>query len=82
MFFFVLCLLFFFAERSRPVMVLGTTNRPLEIDPAILRRLPRQFVVGLPATVDQREQILQLIGRKYRLADGVCLRWVAARTAG
>ncbi|CAM9821257.1 unnamed protein product [Ectocarpus fasciculatus] len=70
------------AERSRPVMVLGTTNRPLEIDPAILRRLPRQFVVGLPATADQREQILQLIARKYRLADGVDLGWVAAQTVG
>eukprot|EP00903_Cladosiphon_okamuranus_P014285 g13268.t1 len=69
-------------ERSRPVMVLGTTNRPLEIDPAILRRLSRQFVVGLPATVDQREHILQLIARNYRLADGVCLRRVAARTDG
>ncbi|CAN0170706.1 unnamed protein product, partial [Ectocarpus sp. 8 AP-2014] len=69
-------------ERSRPVMVLGTTNRPLEIDPAILRRLPRQFVVGLPETADQREQILQLIARRYRLADGVDLGWVAARTEG
>ena len=71
-----------FSERSRPVMVLGTTNRPLEIDPAILRRLSRQFVVGLPSTVDQREHILQLIARKYRVDDGVCLRWVAARTPG
>lgn len=68
--------------RSRPVMVLGTTNRPLEIDPAILRRLPRQFVVGLPATVEQREHILTLIARKYRLADGVDLGWVAEQTAG
>lgn len=63
-------------------MVLGTTNRPLEIDPAILRRLPRQFVVGLPETVGEREQILLLIARKYKLADDVCLRRVAAQTAG
>lgn len=63
-------------------MVLGTTNRPLEIDPAILRRLSRQFVVGLPATADQREQILQLIARRYRVADGVDLGWVAAQTEG
>ncbi|CAN0543442.1 unnamed protein product, partial [Ectocarpus sp. 12 AP-2014] len=69
-------------ERSRPVMVLGTTNRPLEIDRAILRRLPRQFVVGLPETADQREQILQLIARRYRLADGVDLGWVAVQTEG
>ncbi|CAB1115808.1 unnamed protein product [Ectocarpus sp. CCAP 1310/34] len=69
-------------ERSRPVIVLGTTNRPLDIDPAILRRLPRQFVVGLPETADQREQILQLIARRYRLAEGVDLGWVAAQTEG
>ncbi|CAN0493266.1 unnamed protein product, partial [Scytosiphon promiscuus] len=69
-------------ERSRPVIVLGTTNRPLEIDPAILRRLPRQFEVGLPATSRQREDILTLIARKYRVEEGVNLRWVAGQTAG
>ncbi|CAN0345479.1 unnamed protein product [Pylaiella littoralis] len=69
-------------ERSRPVIVLGTTNRPLEIDPAILRRLPRQFVVGLPHTAEQRENILELIARKYTLEGGVDLAWVAVQTAG
>lgn len=70
------------AERSRPVMVLGTTNRPGDVDPAILRRLPRQFVVALPESAEQREHILRLIARKYKLAEGVDLRAVADQTAG
>lgn len=63
-------------------MVLGTTNRPGDVDPAILRRLPRQFVVALPETVEQRDHILRLIARKYKLAEGVDLRVVAEQTAG
>lgn len=41
-------------------MVLGATNRPMDIDPAILRRMPKRFAVGLP-NAEQRYRILSLV---------------------
>ncbi|KAJ7599922.1 P-loop containing nucleoside triphosphate hydrolase protein [Mycena floridula] len=42
------------------ILVLGATNRPTDIDSAILRRMPKRFPVQLPAT-DQRLKILTLM---------------------
>ncbi|KAG7247875.1 hypothetical protein CRUP_002387, partial [Coryphaenoides rupestris] len=41
-------------------MVMGATNRPQDVDPAILRRMPTTFHVGLPKT-RERQEILKLI---------------------
>ena len=41
-------------------MVLGATNRPNDIDSAILRRMPKKFAVLLPDT-SQRKRILTLV---------------------
>uniref|UniRef100_A0A8C3RUU2 ATPase AAA-type core domain-containing protein n=1 Tax=Chelydra serpentina TaxID=8475 RepID=A0A8C3RUU2_CHESE len=42
------------------VMVLGVSNRPHDVDPAILRRMPATFQISLP-TPRQQQDILKLI---------------------
>ncbi len=41
-------------------MVLGATNRYVDIDKAILRRMPKRFPIALPDE-DQRYKILSLL---------------------
>ncbi|KAL8597382.1 hypothetical protein ACOMHN_056145 [Nucella lapillus] len=49
------------------VMVVGATNRPQDVDAAILRRMPSMHHIGLPGPV-QRQAILQVILEKERVA--------------
>jgi SpoVK/Ycf46/Vps4 family AAA+-type ATPase len=46
---------------------LGATNRPNDIDSAILRRMPKRFPVGLP-DLEQRIKILTLV-RSQKFVD-------------
>lgn len=56
------------AEHSR-VMVLAATNRPFDLDEAVIRRLPRRLMVDLP-DVQNRERILRVILAKEELDGG------------
>ncbi|KAG8959237.1 hypothetical protein FRC03_008256 [Tulasnella sp. 419] len=54
-------------ENTR-ILVMGATNRPMDIDQAILRRMPKRFAVKLP-DLQQRIRILELVGIHYLPRD-------------
>ncbi|KAL6005672.1 hypothetical protein ACLOJK_006243 [Asimina triloba] len=57
------------AENAR-VMVLAATNRPQELDEAILRRLPQAFEIGLPDHAE-RVKILKVILKGERVENNI-----------
>jgi len=65
------------------VVVMGATNRPNSIDPALRRfgRFDREVDIGIPDTVGRME-ILQIHTKKMKLADDVDLEQVANETHG
>ncbi|XP_063050490.1 outer mitochondrial transmembrane helix translocase [Engraulis encrasicolus] len=63
------------------VMVMGATNRPQDLDPAILRRMPTTFQIGLP-NQSQRHDILKLILLGENLSNAINLREIAEKTNG
>jgi ATPase family AAA domain-containing protein 1 len=63
------------------VIVMGATNRPQDLDKAILRRMPAQFHVGLP-TDAQRLKILHLILDNENVAADVDLNRISKLTNG
>jgi cell division protease FtsH len=70
-------------DTRKGVILLAATNRPEILDPALLRpgRFDRQVVIDRP-DVKGREKILQVHTRKVKLAPGLDLSLVAARTPG
>ncbi|KAL2540504.1 AAA-type ATPase family protein [Abeliophyllum distichum] len=63
------------------VLVLAATNRPFDLDDAVIRRLPRRLMVNLP-DARNREKILTVVLAKEELAPNVDLEAVANMTAG
>lgn len=65
------------------VMVIGATNRPDVLDPALLRpgRFDRQIAVGIP-DVTAREKILEVHTKGHNLAEDIDLKVIAKGTPG
>jgi cell division protease FtsH len=69
--------------QTSSVVVIGSTNRPDVLDPALTRpgRFDREIMVNL-ADVRGREAILKVHARKVRLDRGLELNWIARGTSG
>ena len=70
-------------DSRKGVIIMAATNRPEVLDPALLRpgRFDRQVLVDKP-DVKGREAILRIHTKNVKMAPGVDLKVVAARTAG
>jgi cell division protease FtsH len=70
-------------DSRKGVIIMGATNRPEVLDPALLRpgRFDRQVLVDKP-DVRGREDILRIHVKNVKIAVDVDLKVVAARTAG
>lgn len=63
------------------VLVLAATNRPFDLDEAVIRRLPRRLMVNLP-DAPNRAKILKVILAKEDLSSDVDLAAIASMTDG
>ncbi|KAK2978189.1 hypothetical protein RJ640_030362, partial [Escallonia rubra] len=63
------------------VLVLAATNRPFDLDEAVIRRLPRRLMVNLP-DAPNRAKILKVILAKEDLSPDVDLDSIASMTDG
>ena len=67
------------SSQEQRVIVIGATNRPFDLDDAVLRRLPRRLLVDLPGE-KERKEILKILLRDEKVAEDVNLDEVAKKT--
>lgn len=68
-------------EDNAQIIVLGATNLPNALDPAVLRRLPKRYSIGLPAAT-QRRKIFDVLLKKATLAPDFSIDRLVAVTEG
>jgi len=67
------------SRAGRQITVLGCTNRPYDIDDAILRRLSRQFFFPLPSAAE-RAAIVQVMMKEVRVDESIIWEEIGALT--
>src|SRR5256712_8263841 len=70
-------------DALKAIIIMAATNRPEVLDPALLRpgRFDSQVLVDKP-DVKGREEVLRIHAKNVKLAPGMNLKIIAARTAG
>ncbi|KAG4993089.1 hypothetical protein JHK86_029916 [Glycine max] len=63
------------------ILVLAATNRPFDLDEAIIRRFERRIMVGMPS-VENREKILRTLLAKEKVDEKLDFKEVATMTEG
>ncbi|KAL3835199.1 hypothetical protein ACJIZ3_009935 [Penstemon smallii] len=69
------------SKDSQRILILGATNRPFDLDDAVIRRLPRRIYVDLP-DAENRLKILKIILARENLASGFSFEQLANDTDG
>ncbi|EYU17671.1 hypothetical protein MIMGU_mgv1a0257531mg, partial [Erythranthe guttata] len=67
------------SKDSQRILVIGATNRPFDLDDAVIRRMPRRVYVGLP-NVENRSKILKVLLAKENLEPGFSFDQLAKAT--
>ncbi|XP_071704963.1 uncharacterized protein [Rutidosis leptorrhynchoides] len=69
------------SKDNQRILVLGATNRPFDLDDAVIRRMPRRIYVDLPDT-ENRLKILEVLLAKENIEPDFDVRSLANATEG
>ncbi|KAF8404497.1 hypothetical protein HHK36_009382 [Tetracentron sinense] len=69
------------SKDSQKILILGATNRPFDLDDAVIRRLPRRIYVDLP-DAKNRMKILKILLSQEILGSGFKFEELADATEG
>ncbi|XP_057772591.1 uncharacterized protein LOC130992108 [Salvia miltiorrhiza] len=69
------------SKDSERILVMGATNRPFDLDDAVLRRMPRRIYVGLP-DAENRCKILKILLREENVEADFSVKQLAEATEG
>lgn len=70
-----------FIERKEKIVLMGCTNRPEAIDPAMMRRMPHKIMVRLPG-IEGRKEILRVHLDRERISQNMDFQQCAEATEG
>ncbi|XP_004298846.1 PREDICTED: putative cell division cycle ATPase [Fragaria vesca subsp. vesca] len=68
-------------KQGERILVLAATNRPFDLDEAIIRRFERRILVGLP-TPENREMIMRTLLAKEKVDERLDFKELATMTEG